>query len=397
MASPKRSSTCSDTALWSENFDREFGDIFAIQDEIASHVVDQLEIELAGNRPASQPVDPEAYALYLRAKNLVNKQNRDASLKAEELLEKSLAIDSQHAAAWLLYMTIYLQLAYFEGWSMPELALKARDPLEQALKVDPDNAQAKAHLARLSYDAMTTWPGEAQAVAYAMSLDPGTPMFNADAASFLREVGLVEEAVQYAAYAAQRDPLSARSQRALMLSHFAAGHFEEALAANRQMREITGGVGGLWYQGMIHLMAGDTQAALAAFDEWAAGSSDDNRYAVHGRTLVNLVRGEQAEFERGLEKLRQMPDNEWLVAIACSLAGQHDEAILTLDNMIDPPHNFGPPAMNTSPAFAALHDHPRWEELLRKRGTHPEQVAAIEPDMLFPGPGLPPAVPVDPP
>ena len=78
-----------------------------------------------------------------------------------------------------------------------------------------------------------------------------------------------------------------------------------------------------------------------------------------------------------------------------TLAGQPDEAVQTIDRMIDPPRNFGPPDMNASPIFAKLSDHPRWEELLRKRGTHPEQIAEIPVDDYFPGPGLAPTVPVD--
>jgi adenylate cyclase len=384
-----------DTQLWSESFDREFGDVFAIQDEIASEVVDQLEVELSGSEPASERVEPEAYALYLRAKNLVNRQTLDASLNAEKLLNESLTIDPRHAAGWLLYVTIYGQLAYFQGWTMPELALKARDAVENALEVDPANAQAKAYLASLSYEAMSTWPGEARAVAYAMSLEPGDPVFNADVSAFLRALGRPGKAVRYAEYAAIRDPLSARFQRTLMLSHFSAGNFEEALEANRRMREITGGTGGLWYQGMIHLLAGDSTAALAAFDEWAAGSGDDNRFAIHGRTLVHLVRGEQAEFEEGLEQLQRLDDSEWLLAMAYTLAGQPDEAVQAIDRMIDPPRDFGPPDMNASPIFSKLSSHPRWEELLRKRGTHPEQIAEIPVDEYFPGPGLPPTIPVE--
>ena len=384
-----------DTQLWSESFEREFGDVFAIQDEIAGEVVDQLEVELTGNKPASERVNPEAYALYLRAKNLVNRQTRNSAVEAENLLNQSLAIDPGHAAAWLLYVNVYRQLAFFEGWSMPELALKARGAVDNALEVDPANAQARAHLARLSYEAMSTWPGEAQAVAYAMSLEPGNPEFNADVSAFLRGIGRPERSVQYAEYAAARDPLSARLQRAAMLAHFSAGDLEQALEANRRMREITGGSGGLWYQGMIHLLAGDATAALAAFDEWAAGSGDDNRYAIHGRTLVHLVRGESAGFEQGFEQLQRLEDSEWLVAMVYALAGQADEAIQTIDTMIDPPRNFGPPDMNASPIFSKLSDHPRWEELLRKRGTHPEQIAEIPVDDYFPGPGLPPTVPVE--
>ena len=82
-----------DTQLWSENFDRQFGDIFAIQDEIAAEVVGKLEIELTGAMPSSTVVDPEAYALYLQAKEQLNLQTSTAAQQAERLLEQSLAID----------------------------------------------------------------------------------------------------------------------------------------------------------------------------------------------------------------------------------------------------------------------------------------------------------------
>ena len=60
--------------------------MFTIQDEIAAMVVEKLEIELADAMPTSQVVDPEAYALYLRTKELINLQIWTATQEAEELL-----------------------------------------------------------------------------------------------------------------------------------------------------------------------------------------------------------------------------------------------------------------------------------------------------------------------
>ena len=383
------------TALWSENFDRQFGDVFAIQDEIAGQVVSKLEVELTGKAPSSKPVDPQAYALYLRARNLVNKQTLPASREAQRLLEQSINIDGQHAAAWVLFATIYRQLTYFEKWSMPEYALKAREALENALKADPNNTKAKAQLAALSFKAITSWAGEAQARAYAMSLEPGDPEFNANVSVLLRNLGVPAKAVEYAEYAAQRDPLSARLLRTLMLTQFAAGNIDEAIAANKQMREITGGQGGLWYLGMMHLENGDTELASEAFDTWAQSQGEDNMMAVHGHAMIHLARGEQAEFEHKLEQLQGIPDSDWPVAITLAKAGMHDEAMDKIEVMVNPPNDFGPLALNTSPMFTALHDHPRWEEVLRKRGSHPDQIAEMGIDQYFPGPGQPPTISVD--
>jgi TolB-like protein len=60
----------SDTHLFSQNYDRDFGDIFDIQDEVAAKVVDELQISLVGGEPHAKRVDPRAYALYLQARTI---------------------------------------------------------------------------------------------------------------------------------------------------------------------------------------------------------------------------------------------------------------------------------------------------------------------------------------
>ena len=60
----------SDTHLFSQNYDRDFGDIFAIQDEVAEKVVDELHISLLGETPHAKRADPRAYALVLQARTM---------------------------------------------------------------------------------------------------------------------------------------------------------------------------------------------------------------------------------------------------------------------------------------------------------------------------------------
>ena len=86
--------------LWSQTYDRKLDDIFKIQDEIAAEVVKQLKVTLLGAAPKARTTDPEAYALYLQARELGRQNNAEAFKKSDALYRQVLAIDPRYAPAW---------------------------------------------------------------------------------------------------------------------------------------------------------------------------------------------------------------------------------------------------------------------------------------------------------
>ena len=90
----------SDTHLWSDTFDRQLDDIFAIQDEIALTVVEQLKITLLGESPTSEEIDPSAYMLYLQARHLGNRGTAGATEQSIALYKQALATEPGYASAW---------------------------------------------------------------------------------------------------------------------------------------------------------------------------------------------------------------------------------------------------------------------------------------------------------
>ena len=385
-----------DTALWSENFDRPFGDVFAIQDEIAARVVEKLEIELTDAMPTRRVVDAEAYALYLRARELVNLQNWTATQEAEVVLEQSLGIDDQHPEAWLLYWRLNGQKIGFAGWTWPEWALETRHAVEMALKVDPNHTRARAYLARLSFAAMSTFEGEAQATAYGMSLEPLDLEFNAAVGSFLRTIGYPERGIPYHRYAAERDPLAAAYWRGLMSDYLYAGKPKEGLEAFRRLHDIVGDVGGFWNKGLLHLLDNDPDAALAAFTAWRE-AQPESPHGLHGQVLAHHALGNEADRDAALAELEQEAPESVLLISAYAWLGRADDAIDLIASTMNPPRNFGPVPMRSNVLIPGLDEHPRWDELLLLQGTADEQIATWRLDELFPGPGLPPTIPVDPP
>jgi len=126
--------------VWSETWDRKLDDIFKIQDEISAKVVEQLKVSLLGAAPKARTTDPEAYALYLQARQLGRQFTADAFKQSDALYRKVLAIDSRYAPAWDGLSTNFLNetgqglLPNKEGFA------QAHEAAMKALAIDPDYA-----------------------------------------------------------------------------------------------------------------------------------------------------------------------------------------------------------------------------------------------------------------
>src|SRR4029453_134742 len=129
--------------LWSERFDREIADVFAIQDEIASSVVGALGLSL-GQREGRHLIKQsttkvEAYEFYLRGRKLFQKWTRQNIDLGREMFERAVTIDPNFAAAWAGLATAHVHL--FGCDNEPHLD-KAREASARALRLDPQSAEA---------------------------------------------------------------------------------------------------------------------------------------------------------------------------------------------------------------------------------------------------------------
>jgi len=86
--------------LYSETFDRTLDDVFGIQDEISTAVVEALKIQLLGSVPKSVEADPAAYALYLQGRYFFARRTRADWKKAARAYQEALQIAPDYAAAW---------------------------------------------------------------------------------------------------------------------------------------------------------------------------------------------------------------------------------------------------------------------------------------------------------
>lgn len=134
--------------LWAQRFDRELGDIFAIQDEIAESVVRALEVTLSPREKDSmkQPVaDIEAYDYYLRGRRAAERLSTEGFRSALELFRKAIAIDPDYAPAWAGVADCHSSLFAWHG-SCEDNLDEADRASRRAIELAPGSAEA--HVSR---------------------------------------------------------------------------------------------------------------------------------------------------------------------------------------------------------------------------------------------------------
>ena len=229
--------------LWSERFDREMTDIFAIQDEIATAIASRLAVALRGGtalslvKPSTSNLD--AYELYLKARSLV-KQRGVALLSATELLERAVALDPAFAPA-LAQLAHALILSSFWGLTAPD-RVTARAQWAAKTALEHDGGLVAAHTASALVATCIEFDPDRATEEWnrALAIDPWDPDARVMRAAFdlCYARGAFDESIAEVRAVIERDPLSAVAHTQLSVIMSFAGRFDEALAEAKRAREI---------------------------------------------------------------------------------------------------------------------------------------------------------------
>ena len=258
----------SDTHRWSETYDRELKNVFDIQDDIAAQVVDQLKSTLLGNAPKSQRVDEEAYTLVLQAKYLWNRRAEGDEQEALELFQQAVDIDPNYAPAWTGLSVAYAVAALADRMDREEGLRLAREAVEQALVLDPDNAEARVRLGQaLGREGDRLAMLEQFEKAFAA--EPNNPLTLGIMAQHAGRQGNIDEVVRLYDAAAAVDPLGSiwpGNKAVQLIQHH---RFDEAVEALNRATELNNNIR-RFNEVMIeiHLLRGEYDAALEKLAEF---------------------------------------------------------------------------------------------------------------------------------
>ena len=198
--------------LWSERYDREMDDIFAIQDEITAAIVRQLKVELIGKQKETivkrYTENLEAYDLYLKGIYYWNKLTPDGFERSSECFEKAIEKDSHYALAYAGLADSYWMSSIWGNLPPHRTYPKAREAVKKAIEIDDTLGEAHASLACIHTFYDWDWEAAEREFKRAIELAPGSSYSRVYYSFYLNVRRRYDEAIIQARKAQELDPIS---------------------------------------------------------------------------------------------------------------------------------------------------------------------------------------------
>jgi tetratricopeptide (TPR) repeat protein len=225
--------TRSGTHLWSQRYDRDITDIFAVQDDIAQAIVGTLKVTLTGAAPTVQAsTNVDAYDAYLKGRHQLLTLTYAGVVAAQQLFETAIRIDGGFAPAHADLAGCFVHYAEQGRKSSHEAMPTARDMAKRALGLDPANPDGHHWLARVAAEYDYDWATALHHYEQATSSGRFSPSARGALAQFvLLPLGRYDEAERDAAAAIAADPLSPVTRIHLSNIYRARGALDRAAAA----------------------------------------------------------------------------------------------------------------------------------------------------------------------
>ncbi|MCO6509378.1 MAG: protein kinase [Aridibacter famidurans] len=361
--------------LWAESYRGTIDDIFEIQEKVAAEIVRALKVRLSSDEQTElrkrYTENTEAYQMYLRGRFFWNKRSEEGIRNAIRYFEMAIDEDPEYALAWAGIADSYTVLGEYGSIPRRQLFPKAREAVDKALQFDDSLAEAHCSNAILMMLEDWDWEGAAREYELAIELNPNYATAYQWYSQWFESRGETEEAIRYAAKAAELDPVSQAIQqdlglalyyarryeeaievamrtleldpvypaahRLLSLAYQAVGRFEEAIEANERWGELTGN---------------ETECKVALAQLFAASGNEDRAKELldeiegSGKELANLFRG---------------------LALARTALGENDKAFELLESGLERKEE-ALLSLKVDPKADGLREDPRFDEILRAMG-----------------------------
>ena len=356
--------------LWSERYDREMTDIFAVQDEIAQAVADTLRIKLQHsperNIESRRPASSHAYEAYLEGRYHMHQMTPAGMSRARECFEKAIRLDARYALPHAALAECGYFQVMFMGAPPQEVVPGARAAADRALELDPESSDA--HMIRGTIRAFYDYNWSEADEDFKRATNPGSVYVSARAVWSFAARNRLPEALAWIEQALKRDPInvSLRNSEVWVLGVMRAG--DTAIVRSRALLAL---FHDLWSS---RYMAALTLTVHGLHDEAAAALEDGLTHNPGVPLLIGClawVRGRQGrtgDAKRLRDQLEEMAGKQPVFlmarAFAAEGAGDVDREYQLLKESIDQREAVAPVfLMMRRPEFQS---DPRYQELLRK-------------------------------
>jgi eukaryotic-like serine/threonine-protein kinase len=358
--------------LWSETYDRQLEDVFAIQDEISRAIVEALKLRLGGatDHLVAPTKNIEAYNLYLKGRFFFNKFTEPGLQKALELFQHALLEDPAFGRAYAGIADVWCNLA--DDWVAPDDAYpRAKAAAERALQRDPELAEAITSIGKVLCWHEWNFADAERQLHRAVALSPNYAEAQYVLGTALPLVGRLDDAIVAIRRALTLDPLSAAFSEWLSRFLLYAKDYTAAIEQGHKTFELNeSSLRARLYIGSGHLALGDAETALQWFRraqgmERAVRSYD--AYIV--RALAPLGRRDEAEEILGRleEESRQHYVRAEILAMGYAAMGNLDRAFELLERAYQA-RSAGLIYLHLDSGYEPLRGDPRFTDLVGRIG-----------------------------
>jgi serine/threonine-protein kinase len=360
--------------VWSEKFDREMKDIFAIQDEISSQIAGKLRGGLAAGNNARAAKrhgdDVEAYNLYLKGRYFWNKRTRDGLNRGIKYFRQAIDRSTDYGLAYAGLADCYLVLAGNGLSSAKDCVPAALAAAERALEIDESIAEAHATLAWVKGFFDLDWEAAEAGFKRSLELKPEYATAHQWYGVFLAFLGRTAEAIVEANTAVALDPLSPSISLALAYVLYIAGRYHQVIGQCRKVLELDPAFApAREYLALSYLSEGMNGEALNVIEDLVASAPDAPEYKVD-MACIYAKTGDIARSGAVFEELEAISRREFVpaycMAKVCACLGNRDEAFRYLDVVLE--ERYGLLFLTLEPFFKDLRSDPRYGEFLEKAG-----------------------------
>jgi adenylate cyclase len=360
--------------LWSEKYDREMKDMFAVQEEIANSIAQHLELTLDSDQQPllrSGTTSLEAFKFYAQGRSLFF-QRGVRLFAAVECFKKAVSSDPNYAMAWAGLADSYNSIGFYGLVKPVDCLPPAKEAALRAIALDPSLSEAHSPLAVSLLQYGWDRSGAEREFLRALELKPQNSLARSWYGLFYLQwaVGRFEEGLAQLQQAVQVDPLSAWYRAMLGVAYLMIDGNESLTAALEAIRIDPDGFLGYWAQmAALNVLARYSEAAHL-------GETGIRMFGRPVWMMASLTRsyshlGRFADAEALYSELRSRANREFVspvfLAIAAQAAGEQDDAIRLAQHADE----IGDPTLigiRYWPDVTELRDDPRFQEILKRRG-----------------------------
>jgi TolB-like protein/DNA-binding winged helix-turn-helix (wHTH) protein/Tfp pilus assembly protein PilF len=355
--------------LWSQTYDREIKDIFAVQDEIALATTEALQLKLLGGngqRPSSNlhSTNPEAYQAYLQANYFIGRGRSKEDLgKALACADTAIKLDEKYAPAWAVRASVQNKMAEVELTEVTEGYRRARNDAERAIELDPTSASAYLALATNQIDYDWDWDAANTWLTKAAALEPGSTEILRVRSNLSWALGNLDQAINLREQAVALDPLRADSFLDLGYLLYVAGRYDKAQAELQKALDLNPQAAfGHFFLGLILISEGKPKQALAEIEkepnEWGKLTS---------QALVYHALGREQDSNAALVELiaKHHSDSAFQIAQVYAFRGESDKSFEWLERAYQQ-RDTGLTEIKTDPLLKTLRHDQRFSLLLTR-------------------------------